>query len=124
EVPLPPIAVEALTAHEARQALTPVAAVGGLVFVNHRGEPINPASVQREFKAVLRRAGLDERLTPHDLRHCAATTWAERGSPLTVVRDLLGHENIAMTSRYAHTTVGQQRVAAAGLETMLREEEG
>ena len=38
----------------------------------------------------------------HDLRHTAASWWAQAGANLAVIRDLLGHANLAVTGRYAH----------------------
>ncbi|HET6719638.1 MAG TPA: site-specific integrase [Rhodocyclaceae bacterium] len=38
----------------------------------------------------------------HDLRHTAASWWAQSGGNLAVIRDLLGHANLAVTSRYSH----------------------
>jgi len=45
----------------------------------------------------------------HALRHSLATTLCQRGVPLRDVQALLGHSTIAMTSRYAHTTVADVR---------------
>ena len=41
----------------------------------------------------------------HDLRREAGSRWLEAGIPLHVVRDWLGHENIAQTSTYLAGTV-------------------
>ena len=49
----------------------------------------------------------------HDLRHTAASWWAQAGANLTVLRDLLGHSTLAMTSRYAHLMTGDPKRAAA-----------
>jgi len=38
----------------------------------------------------------------HDLRHTYASWLAKKNVPLTVIRDLLGHCNLSVTSRYAH----------------------
>lgn len=39
----------------------------------------------------------------HDLRHSYATWMLEKGVPATVVRDILGHSSLAVTSKYAHS---------------------
>ncbi|HHL43957.1 MAG TPA: site-specific integrase, partial [Hellea balneolensis] len=47
------------------------------------------------------------RITFHTLRHTYATRLAEAGCPLTVLRDLLGHRDLIMVSRYAKSTLEQ-----------------
>lgn len=44
----------------------------------------------------------DEQFIPHCLRHTCASRLVQRGVPLLVVQQWLGHKGIAMTMRYAH----------------------
>lgn len=72
-----------------------------------RGVRITPRDVQLMVKRAARRlpADLYRDVTPHGLRHTAATLLLSSGvADLHTVRDLLGHENIATTSVYADTT--------------------
>lgn len=41
----------------------------------------------------------------HDLRHTAASFMVRGGASMTAVRDLLGHSNLGVTSRYSHLAV-------------------
>lgn len=62
------------------------------------------------------RAGLDPaKVSPHRLRHSFATALVEGGRSLDEVRELLGHESIATTQIYAHTSQKQIAVAVASL---------
>jgi integrase len=51
----------------------------------------------------------------HTLRHSCATILLGLGTPLHVVRDVLGHTSIKVTERYAHAMVAPQRLALEGL---------
>ena len=66
--------------------------------------PIRWRGFQSASAAALRRAGIDAR-PAHDGRHHAGTTLHRAtGGNLSVVKELLGHEAIASTMRYAHTS--------------------
>jgi integrase/recombinase XerD len=65
--------------------------------------------MQRDsFALLLRRlawiAGLQRRVTPHMLRHTAATLLIEHGVDIRIVQRLLGHSSIATTEMYTHVT--------------------
>lgn len=47
----------------------------------------------------------------YDLRHTAASWLLQAGASLVTVRDMLGHTNLGMTSRYAHLDVSHLRAA-------------
>jgi len=48
----------------------------------------------------------------HDLRHTAASWWAQSGATLVLLRDLLGHTTTAETSRYSHLMRADLRAGA------------
>ncbi len=56
----------------------------------------------KAWKSALRRAGVDQNLRIHDLRHTFASRLVSQGVPLYDVSKLLGHQSISMTERYAH----------------------
>ncbi len=57
--------------------------------------------LRTHFEAAREAAGLSH-VRFHDLRHTAASWWAQSGASSAVLRDLLGHSNLAVTSRYTH----------------------
>jgi integrase len=79
----------------------------GRVF-RYMGRPI--AKLRRSFATALRRAKI-QNFRFHDLRHTAASWMIQGGTPLEVVRQVLGHEDIHTTLRYAHHSQDAQRKA-------------
>lgn len=68
-------------------------------------------SVTHVLPRILEAAGLP-RLTPHGLRHGAATLMLSGGAPMRAIADQLGHRNPALTARvYAHVIPELQRAA-------------
>jgi len=45
-------------------------------------------------------------LSPHWLRHAHASHALDRGAPVSLVRECLGHASLATTSRYTHARPG------------------
>lgn len=77
---------------------------------------LRPDAVTHAFPRVLEAAGLP-RLTPHGLRHGAATLMVAKGIHMRVVAEQLGHKNPALTARvYAHVVPEAQREAVRVLE--------
>lgn len=74
------------------------------------------ASVTHALPRILERAGLD-RLTPHALRHGAATLMLTGGASMRTIAEQLGHRNPSLTARiYAHVVPEAQRAAVDLLE--------
>jgi integrase len=60
----------------------------------------------------------------HDLRHSAATYMLEQGVPLDVVKDILGHSSISITSdTYGHILDKRRRSAAELMDKAFSHEE-
>ncbi|HEX8207080.1 MAG TPA: site-specific tyrosine recombinase XerD [Solirubrobacteraceae bacterium] len=74
------------------------------LFVNHRGAGLTRQGlykiVQRHAKAV----GLDDRMSPHTLRHTFATHLLAGGCDLRSVQEMLGHADVATTQIYTHVS--------------------
>jgi integrase len=88
-----------------------------LVFTNEVGEPIEPRTVQREFKQLLKAAGLPTSTRLHDLRHGAASMLLARGRSLREIMELLSHSSIQVTSDiYAHLSDEMKRSNATAMD--------
>ena len=105
-VPLHSFCVDAITTYlrEARPALA-TAKSGDFVFLSKRGNPMSADAMRRMFKATVRAAGLDEALSPHDMRHTFATDLLEGGADLRSVQEMLGHASLSTTQIYTHMSV-------------------
>lgn len=83
----------------------------GPLFRAVRGGPLSARTVQARIESLRRRLGLPESTTPHALRHAFATHLLAHGGDLRAIQELLGHESLSTTQRYAD--VEAQRVIAA-----------
>ncbi|WP_345772051.1 tyrosine-type recombinase/integrase [Azospirillum formosense] len=86
----------------ALQGLRGTAAADAPLFRSRKGGALDPSAVGRVVKAAARRAGLDERLSAHWLRHAHASHALDRGAPIHLVQATLGHASVATTGRYLH----------------------
>jgi len=76
----------------------------GALFLNRLGTAINPQSIRSRLRRYSRQIGLSRRVTPHMLRHTAATLLIETGVDIRFVQRLLGHSSIATTEIYTHVS--------------------
>ena len=81
------------------------------VFVNRFGRRLTTRSVGRMLEKYLRQTGLDQRTSPHSLRHSFATHLLDRGADIRSVQELLGHKSISTTQIYTHLSAATLRAA-------------
>ncbi|GGU78550.1 hypothetical protein GCM10010275_11630 [Streptomyces litmocidini] len=71
----------------------------GLVFSSAVGKPLDAADVRRAFRQALK--GIDginpDEWTPRELRHSFVSLLSDRGVPLEVISQLVGHSGTAVT---------------------------
>lgn len=104
----------------------------GLVFFSTEGGPRRRNNFYtRQFKPALRRAGLDERVRFHDLRHSAASIAIAMGANVKQVQQMLGHTSATVTlDTYSHVFPSLAEQLREGLDAVYeaaehrREENG
>jgi len=74
------------------------------LFLNRLRAPMRPQSIRARLRSIAAHSGIQRRITPHMLRHTAATLLIETGVDIRFVQRLLGHSSIATTEIYTHVT--------------------
>ena len=85
------------------------------LFISNRKTRISPKTVQHLVKTFLEKAGLgDQGFSTHKLRHTAATLMYQQGNvDVLLIKEILGHENLATTEIYTHIVDSQLKEAVA-----------
>jgi integrase/recombinase XerC len=81
------------------------------VFTNKSGTRLTTRSVARMLEKYLKETDLDQRTSPHTLRHSFATHLLDRGADIRSVQELLGHKSLVTTQIYTHVTTANLRAA-------------
>jgi site-specific recombinase XerD len=63
---------------------------------------LDPSMVLRLVRKAARRAGILLNVSPHWMRHAHASHALDRGAPIHLVQQTLGHASVATTGRYLH----------------------
>ena len=72
------------------------------LFLNNRGAGLTRQGLYKIIQGHARRAGLQERMSPHTLRHSFATHLLAGGCDLRSLQEMLGHADLATTQVYTH----------------------
>lgn len=75
------------------------------VFLNSRGGRLTDRSVRRVIDKYIHACSIEEKISPHSLRHSFATHLLDKGADLRSVQELLGHMNLSTTQIYTHVTM-------------------
>lgn len=80
-------------------------------FLTKKGKPLYPKAIYNIVKKYLEGFTTVEQKSPHTLRHSFATHLLNNGAELNAIKELLGHESLAATQIYTHTTLNKLKSA-------------
>lgn len=81
------------------------------VFLNARGGRLTRQGAYGILRGHARQVHLEDRVSPHVLRHSCATHMLARGADIRVVQELLGHVSISTTQLYTKVSAEHLRAA-------------
>lgn len=85
------------------------------IFTMENGAPIDPDNLSRDFRRIVREAGL-----LHGLRHAYATALLSVNVHPAVVQSALGHSSIMLTiDTYSHVMPGLEEAAGRSIDDIL-----
>jgi site-specific recombinase XerD len=90
----------------------------GSVFWNRKRahQPLSVKAIQKKMERYAKAAGITA--SCHSLRHTFASNLLEHGAEVVVIRDFLGHSQIASSERYAK--ISSQKVKQEYMRTMQK----
>lgn len=72
------------------------------LFLSQFGKRIHVRTIQLMIKRIASTCSFYKKITPHKLRHTAATLLYQNGADIRGLQQLLGHESISTTQIYTH----------------------
>ncbi|MFD2235505.1 tyrosine-type recombinase/integrase [Phaeospirillum tilakii] len=90
------------------------------LLVGADGVALTAQTIRRRLSQLARAAGIERRVTPHMLRHTAATQLIEAGVDIRFVQKLLGHASIATTQIYTQVSDSSLKATLERANTLKR----
>ncbi|MFN1833808.1 tyrosine recombinase XerC [Balneola sp. MJW-20] len=75
------------------------------LFLAAHGQRLYQRAIQRIVEKHLKQASEVTQKSPHVLRHSFATHMLDNGADIRIIKEFLGHANLAATQVYTHTSV-------------------
>jgi site-specific recombinase XerD len=82
--------------------------------------PLTTQAMRSRLGKAAGAAGLSQQITPHMLRHTAATQLMEAGVDIRYIQRLLGHASLTTTELYTHVSDGALRRVVTAADTLER----
>ncbi len=81
------------------------------LFLLENGNKLYPKFVYNLVKTSLSEVQTISKKSPHVLRHTFATLLSDNGAQINAIKDLLGHNSLAATQIYTHSSLGALKKA-------------
>ena len=78
-------------------------------LLTEKGRPITARQVQLILKKYLEVVGLPMHLSPHKIRHSAATHLLNNGAEMRFIQEFLGHASLSSTQIYTHVSIARMK---------------
>ncbi|MDD3557033.1 MAG: site-specific integrase [Melioribacteraceae bacterium] len=72
------------------------------VFCRIKGVKLGTDFISKKFKKAIRKAGMNDKIHLHTLRHSFASNLVQRGVSLYTIKELLGHSDYRTSQIYSH----------------------
>ncbi|MDY8048707.1 tyrosine-type recombinase/integrase [Paenibacillus polymyxa] len=79
------------------------------LFVNKYGKSLSIYGIEDIFTKYRSLSNINQKATPHYLRHSFATQLLENGADLRAVQEILGHSNVSTTEIYTEVSVRRKK---------------
>ena len=108
-VPLLPKVVSQIDSYLAHRNQIEKAKYSKSLFVNRKGEKLNPSHIYKCVTAYLAKVSTKEKVSPHVLRHTFATHLLNRGADINSIKEILGHKSLSSTQIYAKVQIPKMK---------------
>ena len=108
-VPLLPKVISQIDSYLAHRNQIEKAKNSKSLFVNRKGEKLNPSYIYKCVTAYLTKVSTKEKVSPHVLRHTFATHLLNRGADINSIKEILGHKSLTSTQIYAKVQIPKMK---------------